>query len=92
MQKDERHRKVTFNFDQLRKIEESLRNGLAHEITNLTEEKILEITQSALGKPYQSEEILRLLQDTVQLVRGNRVPWTYDSLNQCIEDSLKERV
>lgn len=92
LQKDERHRKVTFNFDQLRKIEESLRNGLAHEITNLTEEKILEITQSALGKPYQSEEILRLLQDTVQLVRGNRVPWTYDSLNQCIEDSLKERV
>lgn len=88
---DERHKKVTANFGQLRRIEETIRNGLAHEITNLTEEKIRELTQNALGKPYQSIDILHLLQDTVQLVRGSRISWTYDFLNQCIEDSLKEK-
>jgi len=89
---DERHRKVTSNFRQLRNIEESIRNELAHEITNITEDKIQELTTKALGKAYQSDDILHLLKDTVQLVRGSRIPWTYDYLNQCIEDSLKEKL
>ena len=46
LQKDERHRKVTFNFDQLRKIEESLRNGLAHEITNLRKKKFWKLPKA----------------------------------------------
>lgn len=86
---NERHEKITERFGTLRKIEECLRNGLAHEITNLTEKKIQAITQKSMGKAYQSSDIVRLLQETLQLTRGRKVPWTYDFLNRAIEDSLR---
>lgn len=86
---DEHHGKITEQFETLRKIEECLRNGLAHEITNLTEEKIQAITQKSMGKAYQSSDIVRLLQESIYLTRGRKVPWTYDFLNRAIEDSLR---
>lgn len=85
-----KHLQITKIFENLRKIEENVRNELAHELTNLTEEKLAEVTKETLGKQYTSGDILKLLQETYTLIFNRKPVFIYDQLNECIVDSLKE--
>lgn len=82
-------------FSKLRLAEEKTRNLVAHEITNLTDDKIRELTalseKNKEGIPggLTSKDIMALLRQAVKLIYGQPIKWTYDELNAIIISSLK---
>ena len=85
---NEEHQEITKAFLQLRKVEEKVRNRVAHEITNIDELEIQKFTQSTIDKGLKSAQILYLLHRTIKLIRGEDVYWDYDQLNEKIIESL----
>lgn len=85
---DKKHNQLTEIFLRLRNVEEKVRNLVAHEITNINEEKIENFTAGNVSKGLKSKDILRLLHDAVKIVRGQDILWDYDELNNSIIDSL----
>ena len=85
---DKKHNQLTDIFLRLRNVEEKVRNLVAHEITNINEEKIENFTAGNVGKGLKSKDILRLLHEAVKIVRGQDILWDYDELNNSIIDSL----
>ena len=94
---DERHKKVTGLFEKLRLVEEKTRNLVAHEITNLTDEKIQALTGQSAKNPagipggLTAKDIMQLLHEAARLIRGQDIRWNYDELNGIIIGSLKRR-
>ena len=94
---DEKHENVTGIFEKLRIVEEKTRNPVAHEITNLSDERIRELTAQSKKNPLgivgglSSKEIMKLLHDAVRLIYGRDIRWNYDDLNAIIIDSLRKR-
>ncbi len=94
---DKRHENVTGIFEKLRLAEEKTRNLVAHEITNLSDAKIQELTKLTAQNPsgipsgLTTEKILQLLRDAARLIRGQDIKWNYDDLNGIIVSSLKKR-
>lgn len=87
---DASHNDVTEIFGQLRKAEQNARNLVAHQITNMTEEKIRELTSDEDNPAgFDSRQIVKMLQKVIAIVRGKPVIWSYDNLNQIIADALK---
>lgn len=85
---NEEHQEITKAFLQLRKVEEKVRNLVAHEITNIDEIKIQKFTQGNMDKGLTSAQILHLLHRITKLIRGEDVYWDYGQLNEKIIDSL----
>lgn len=85
---DKKHNQLTDIFLRLRNVEEKVRNLVAHEITNINEEKIENFTAGNVGKGLKSKDIFRLLHEAVKIVRGQDILWDYDELNNFIIDSL----
>ena len=85
---DKKHNQLTDIFLRLRNVEKKVRNPVAHEITNMDEEKIQRLTAENVGKGLKSKDILRLLHEAVKIVRGQDILWDYDELNNFIIDSL----
>lgn len=91
---NEIHKRVTGIFAKLRVAEEFTRNLVAHEITNLSDAKIKELTKQTSdnknGIPggLDSKAIMSLLHEAVRLVRKQDIRWTYDDLNDKIISSL----
>lgn len=85
---DKKHNQLTDIFLRLRNVEKEVRNPVAHEITNMDEEKIQRLTAENVGKGLKSKDILRLLHEAVKIVRGQDVHWDYGELNNSIIDSL----
>lgn len=82
-------------FSKLRLAEEKTRNLVAHEITNLTDDKIRELTalsgknEEGIPGGLTSKDIMELLRQAVKLIYGQPIKWTYDELNAMIISSLK---
>jgi hypothetical protein len=87
---DKKHAEITNIFVCLRSIEEKIRNPLAHTITNITEDKLQEITATGTQKGMRSTDILCLLHQAIRRIQGKDIPWSYDYLNTCIIDSLNK--
>ena len=85
---NEKHSRITRLFKELRSVEESVRNPIAHEITNMSDERIQSLTKNAVGKGLSSKEILQRLHQLTRLIRGSDIRWTYDELNDKIIKSL----
>lgn len=85
---NEKHSRITRLFKELRSVEESVRNPIAHEITNMSDEKLESLTKNAVGKGLSSKEILQRLHELARLIRGSDIRWTYDELNDKIIKSL----
>lgn len=85
---NEKHSRITRLFKELRSVEESVRNPIAHEITNMSDERIQSLTKNAVGKGLSSKEILQRLHEVTRLIRGSDIRWTYDELNDKIIKSL----
>ena len=85
---NEKHSQITRLFKELRSVEESVRNPIAHEITNMSDERIQSLTKNAVGKGLSSKEILQRLHELARLIRGSDIRWTYDELNDKIIKSL----
>lgn len=96
LKNDATHDQVTKIFGKLRLVEERTRNLVAHEITNLSDKKIKELTTQSLqnrqGIPggLDAKAIMTLLHEAVRLIRGRDIRWTYDDLNDKIINSLRE--
>ncbi len=94
---DSRHENVAAIFEKLRIVEERTRNPVAHEITNLTDAKIRELTarsdERSPGIPggLSADDIMKLLREAVRLIRGRDFSWNYDKLNDTIISSLRKR-
>lgn len=87
LKEDEAHGRITHLFTLLRKVEKELRNPVAHDIVNITENDIIE-KASIPGERIGSKELLNYLHEAVRLVRGKDVTWTYDMLNGKIIENL----
>lgn len=85
---NKKHSQITRLFKELRSVEESVRNPIAHEVTNMSDERIQSLTKNALGKGFSSKEILQRLHQLTRLIRGSDIRWTYDELNDKIINSL----
>lgn len=85
---NEKHSRITRLFKELRSVEESVRNPIAHEITNMNDEKLESLTANVVGKGLSSKEILQRLHEVTRLIRGSDIRWTYDELNDKIIKSL----
>lgn len=85
---NEKHSRITRLFKELRSVEESVRNPIAHEITNMNDEKLESLTANVMGKGLSSKEILQRLHEVTRLIRGSDIRWTYDELNDKIIKSL----
>lgn len=85
---DDNHSRITDIFIRLRTIEGAVRNDMAHEITNLTEEKLQAVTAGKLGQGLKSADIMKLLREAVKLIRHQNIIWSYNQLNNYISDSL----
>ena len=85
---NEKHGRITRLFKELRSVEESVRNPIAHEITNMSDERIQSLTKNVVGKGLSSKEILQRLHELARLIRGSDIRWTYDELNDKIIKSL----
>lgn len=89
------HKQITGIFNKLRVAEEKTRNPVAHEITNLTDDKIRELTalseknKDGIPGGLTSKDIMELLRQAVKLIYGQPIKWTYDELNAIIISSLK---
>ena len=79
---DAKHKMISHYFLQLRDVEEKIRNPIAHSITNQTEKEIKDATG------LNSRDILNRLHEVIKLIRGKDIQWSYDRLNNFIEDSL----
>ena len=96
LSRNETHGKITSIFSKLRLAEEKTRNLVAHEITNLTDDKIKKLTaQSEKNKNgirggLSAKDIMDLLQRAACLIQGQRIQWTYDGLNDTIKGSLNK--
>ncbi len=94
LKEDKTHDRITQIFGKLRLVEERTRNLVAHEITNLSDKKIKELTTQSLqnkqGIPggLDAKAIMTLLHEAVRLIRGRDIRWTYDDLNDKIISSL----
>ncbi len=94
---DKRHENVTGIFEKLRLAEEKTRNLVAHEITNLSDAKIQELTKLTAQNPsgipggLTTDDIRKLLRDAARVIRGQDIKWNYDDLNGIIVSSLKRR-
>ena len=95
LSRNQTHAAITGIFSKLRLAEEKTRNLVAHEITNLTDDKIRELTALS-GKNKEgilggltSKDIMALLRQAVKLIYGQPIKWTYDELNAMIISSLK---
>ena len=97
LRENEIHKKVTGIFAKLRVAEEFTRNLVAHEITNLSDVKIKELTKQTKdnknGIPggLDSKAIMALLHEAVRLIRKQDIRWTYYDLNDKIISSLREK-
>lgn len=91
LRNNERHEKITDLFTRLRFIEEGMRNPIAHTITNLSEEKLKQVTDWQ-GRPVgmDSQTILQNIRQLIRLITGNTITLDYDRLNGYILDSMKE--
>lgn len=85
---NEKHSRITRLFKELRSVEESVRNPIAHEITNMSDERIQSLTKNVVGEGLSSKEILQRLHELSRLIRGSDIRWTYDELNDKIIKSL----
>lgn len=88
LRSNEKHSRITRLFKELRSVEESVRNPIAHEITNMNDEKLESLTANVVGKGLSSKEILQHLHEVTRLIRGSDIRWTYDTLNDKIIKSL----
>lgn len=86
----EKHEKIIALFKELRQAEEAVRNPVAHTITNMTEKKIQERLSDWGLEGWTSARILQKLHETVTLVYGRDIRWSYPDLNQIICESLQE--
>lgn len=84
----EKHEKVLSLFKELRQAEEAVRNPIAHAATNMTEEKIQELISDNHVTEWNSSTIMQKLHETVVLVYGRDIHWSYPELNQMISESL----
>jgi hypothetical protein len=84
----EKHEKVLSLFKELRQAEEAVRNPIAHAVTNMTEEKIQELISDNHVTEWNSSKIMQKLHETVVLVYGRDIHWSYPDLNQKISESL----
>lgn len=88
------HDILTGIFSKLRLAEEKTRNLVAHEITNLTDDKIRGLTilseknKDGIPGGLTSKDIMDLLRQAVKLIYGQQIKWTYDGLNDMIISSL----
>lgn len=95
LSRNQTHATIAGIFSKLRLAEEKTRNLVAHEITNLTDDKIRELTalrgKNKEGIPggLTSKDIMELLRQAVKLIYGQPIKWTYDELNAIIISSLK---
>lgn len=88
---DEVHNQVTEIFEKLRLVEEKTRNLIAHEITNLSDKKIRNLTSNQNAPDgLDAQAVMALLHKAVHLIYGHDIRWTYDDLNDKIISSLKE--
>lgn len=85
---NEKHSRITRLFKELRFVEEKVRNPIAHEVTNMSDERIQSLTKNELGKGLSSKKILQRLHEVTRLIRGSDIRWTYDELNDKIIKSL----
>ena len=85
----EKHGKVLSLFKELRQAEEAVRNPIAHTITNMTEGKIQELISDNHVTEWNSSKIMQKLHETVVLVYGIDIHWSYPDLNHKICDSLQ---
>lgn len=89
------HATIAGIFSKLRLAEEKTRNLVAHEITNLTDDKIRDLTKlseknkDGIPGGLTSKDIMELLRQAVKLIYGQQIKWTYDGLNDMIKGSLK---
>lgn len=88
LRSNENHSRITRLFKELRSVEESVRNPIAHEITNMSDERIQSLTKNVVGEGLSSKEILQRLHQLTRLIRGSDIRWTYDELNDKIIKSL----
>lgn len=88
LRSNEKHSRITRLFKELRSVEESVRNPIAHEITNMSDERIQSLTKNVVGEGLSSKEILQRLHQLTCLIRGSDIRWTYDELNDKIIKSL----
>lgn len=88
LQGNEKHSQITRLFKELRSVEESVRNPIAHEITNMSDERIQSLTKNVVGEGLSSKEILQRLHQLTRLIHGSDIRWTYDELNDKIIKSL----
>ena len=92
-----RHERITHIFTCLRVVEERTRNLVAHEITNLDDDSIQKATAESWDKSpgipggLRAKDIITLLHEAARLITGKDIPWTYDSLNDKIIESLRQR-
>lgn len=90
------HERITRIFTCLRVVEERTRNLVAHEITNLDDELIQKATAESWDKSpgipggLRAKDIISLLHEAARLIMGRDIPWTYDSLNDKIIESLRQ--
>ena len=88
LRSNEKHSRITRLFKELRSVEESVRNPIAHENTNMSDERIQSLTKNVVGEGLSSKEILQRLHQLTCLIRGSDIRWTYDELNDKIIKSL----
>lgn len=89
LSENETHAEITGVFSKLRLAEEKTRNLVAHEITNLTDDKIMKLTAQSGNNGLTAKDIMNLLRQAVKLIYGQQIKWTYDELNAMIISSLK---
>ncbi len=89
LKSDTLHNEVTTAFSKLRTVEETTRNPIAHNICNMTEERLEADTKKQLLEPLNSAGILRVLYKVYKDIYKKNMVWTYDSLNNCIIESLQ---
>ncbi len=78
LRSNEKHSRITLLFKELRSVEESVRNPIAHEITNMSDERIQSLTKNVVGEGLSSKEILQRLHELTRLIRGSDIRWTMD--------------
>ena len=89
LKSDTLHNEVTTAFSKLRTVEETTRNPIAHNICNMTEERLEADTKKQLLEPLNSAGILRVLYKVYKDIYKKNMVWTYDSLNNYIIESLQ---
>lgn len=84
------HAKILSLFHELRLVEQSVRNPIAHTLTNMTEEKIGGLIGQNGLSDWSSSKILQKLHEAVVIVYGKDIRWSYPDLNKAVYESLQE--